>query len=116
MKKKLNGLLIYKKIISDVGIYHTIIEIKDNEDLWKAVQYIRETNRRVYEHCQTGVNRISMICLIIQIMRLGPESASEVFKLISQTIGHGFDYYKDKYKQVLSDVLIQAKRQGLLFS
>jgi len=116
-EKEAEQIIDLQKIIARANINHTIIDVKNNDDLWRAAQYIHESNISTYVHCQAGANRTSMVCLISQIMCLGPELASEALpRLISQAIGHGFDYHKEKYKIVLSDILAQAKQKGLLLN
>ncbi len=114
-EKEAEWIADLQKIIADAGINHTIIDVNNNGDLWRAAQHINESNMRMYAHCQAGANRTSMVCLISEVMRLGPKLASkELTRLISEAIGHGFDYHKTKYKQILFEVLTHAKQQGLM--
>lgn len=109
------GITDLQKKISEAGINHTIIDVKSNEDLWRAAIHIYNLDRRIYVHCRAGANRTSMVCLILEILQLGPDLASKALPmLIQDAISHGFDYHKLKHRQVLSDILSQAERQGLL--
>ncbi len=115
-EKEAKWIITLKKIVADAGVNHTIIDVNNNWDLWRAALHIHESNIRMYVHCQAGANRTSMVCLISEIMRLGPELASKALAaLVNEAISYGFDYHKEKYRQILTDILIQAKQQGLLF-
>jgi protein-tyrosine phosphatase len=106
-----------ERTVSKSGTTHSIFDIRSNEDLWPAAQHISHASSNIYVHCQAGANRTSMVCLISEIIRLGPESATEAIpELIKEAVAYGFDYHKEKYKQVLSDILTQATKQGLIFN
>lgn len=105
-----------QQMITGISIKHTIIDIQSNDDLWKATDHIFQSDGLIYVHCQAGANRTSIVCLLSEIMRLGPELASKMTPmLINDAINYGFDYHKEKYRQILCDVLTQAQNKGLLF-
>jgi len=114
-RKETEWTVELQKMIAKHGTKHFIIDIRNNDNLWTAAQHIHDSDGRTYVHCQAGANRTSVVCLFSEIMRLGAEIASKMIPtLIDDAISHGFDYHKEKYRQILQDVLMQAQKKNLL--
>ncbi len=114
-RKEAEWIVELQNMLAKHSIKHFVIDIQKNDNLWIAAQHIYDSDGWTYVHCQAGANRTSMVCLISEIMRLGPKIASELIPtLINDAICHGFDYHKEKYQQILHDVLTQAQDKGLL--
>lgn len=101
--------------LANLGIRHRIFDIVNNQDLIRAAEYINKSGHRIYVHCKAGANRTSMVCLITEVIRLGPTVTPELVRqLVTDAINYGFDYHKMKYQEVLFDILEKLKDRGLL--
>ena len=117
-QKELAMLPALIEAVSNAGLEHVIVDIKDNLDLLNAAMLHYTPQELSYVHCQAGANRTGLFCLVSNLkeqLTLGNKiEKNELIKILERLLKGGYDYDKEKYLIYLNEIMKLAIERGLL--